>query len=91
MKKQDNYLAMPVVYQQVAGIDRTDFYGLSKGWRIIFVIFFTPTHNGTNAMNQLVTSRINDKHLRLTLFKFASIIILEIPRHLDRRHGTQVD
>ena len=71
--------------------DRIDFYGLSKGWRIIFVIFFTPTHNGTNAMNQLVTSRINDKHLRLTLFKFASIIILEIPRHLDRRHGTQVD
>ena len=32
--------------------NRTDFYGSNKGWRITFFIFFTPTNNGTDAVNQ---------------------------------------
>jgi hypothetical protein len=40
--------------------DRNDFYGLGKGWHIIFVIFFTPAHNGTNPVNQLVANRVQD-------------------------------
>jgi len=37
---------------------RTDFYGLSKGWRIIFVIFFSPTNNGAHPVDELVANCI---------------------------------
>ena len=32
-------------------MNRDDFYGLSKGWPIIFVIFFPPTHHRTDPVN----------------------------------------
>jgi hypothetical protein len=46
--------------EQLIFSSRNDFYGLGKGWHIIFVIFFTPAHNGTNPVNQLVANRVQD-------------------------------
>jgi len=38
--------------------DRTGFYGLCKGWLIIFVIFLAPAYNGTNPVDEFVANRI---------------------------------
>lgn len=37
---------------------RTDFYGLCKNWRIIFVIFLTPANHRANPVNELVANRV---------------------------------
>jgi len=55
---------------------RDDFYGLSKGWLIIFVIFLAPTNNGANPVNKLVADGIQDQHGMLPLTKFANIVVL---------------
>ena len=47
--------------------DRTDFYGLGKGWRIIFVIFFTPSNNGADAVDELVADSVQNQHRVFTL------------------------
>jgi predicted nuclease of restriction endonuclease-like (RecB) superfamily len=62
---------------------RIDFYGLSKGWYIIFFIFFTPTHHCTNSMNEFVTNGIQHQHGVLTFSQFAKVVFLQIPLHLD--------
>ncbi|WP_223834399.1 hypothetical protein, partial [Spirosoma profusum] len=36
----------------------SDFYGSNKNWRIIFIIFFLPAHNGINSMNQLISDSV---------------------------------
>ena len=70
---------------------RVDFYGLCKGWRIIFVIFFTPAYHRTNPVNQLVANRIQNQHRVFTLAEFAYIVVLKIAFHLDGRHGAHVN
>ena len=62
------------------GLNRTDFYGLSKGWCIIFVIFFAPAHNGTHPVNQLVTGGINNQHFGLTFLDLANVVVLKVSR-----------
>ncbi|SFF07529.1 hypothetical protein SAMN05216167_12728 [Spirosoma endophyticum] len=63
--------------------DRSDFYGLSKGWRIIFIIFLASAYNGTNPVNQLVAGGIDDKHFGFALLEFAFVVVLKISFHLN--------
>ena len=50
---------------------RTDFYGLSKGGRIIFVIFLTLTNYRANPINELVANCVQHQHRVLALAEFA--------------------
>ena len=78
------------------GLNSTDFYGLCKGWPIIFVIFFSPANNGTNPVDQLVANGIqNQSHRRtdrmLALTEFAYIVVLKIAFHLDGRRSAHMN
>ena len=88
-------LRLPEV-KKSCGFNRTDFYGLCKGWRIIFVIFFAPANHRTNPVDQLVANRVqNQPHRRtdrmLTLAEFSQVVILKVTLDLDRGHSAHVD
>lgn len=69
---------------------RTDFYGLCKRCRIIFVIFLAPCHHGVNPMDKLVANSVQDQHLVLTLFDFALVVVLQFALRSDGCHCSQV-
>ncbi|SFE95958.1 IS110 family transposase [Spirosoma endophyticum] len=42
-------------YLRSLGQNRADFYGLNKGWRIIFVIFFAPFDDCIDSMDEFIS------------------------------------
>ncbi|WP_240543869.1 hypothetical protein [Spirosoma foliorum] len=42
-------------YLKSLGYNRADFYGSNKGWRMIFVIFFTPLDHRIDPMDEFIS------------------------------------
>ncbi len=67
--------------------NRADFYGLNKGWHIIFVIFLAPAHHRINSMDELVANGVQDQHFILAFGHLASVVVLQLAFHPNSGHS----
>ena len=64
-------------------MDRTDFHGLCKRGRIIFVIVLLAMNYRADPMDELVTNRIQHAHFVFTFANLAFVVVLQLAFDAD--------